>query len=94
MSRIRRNGERVARRPCEKMEDAAPKGAAIPLSLPPPPIRMQPAPFAVSGAVLAEKHAETHAGFAVAPLAQLMEADHLRLARILGHYGGSRPRHP
>jgi hypothetical protein len=59
----------VAHHPCEKTEDAAPEGAAVPSSLPPPPIRVLPAPFAMTRAVLAEKHSKTYAGFAVAPLA-------------------------
>src|SRR5271166_1364107 len=53
------------------------------LSLPPKPIGMQPAPFGMARAVLTEHHSETHTRLAVASLAQLMEADHLRLTRAL-----------
>src|SRR5271166_5298668 len=60
-------------------------------SLPPPPIGMQPAPFAMAGAVLAEHDSEADAGLAIASLAELMEAHHLRLARALCRNGSAEP---
>jgi len=52
-------------------------------SLPPPPIGMMLAPFHMPLAVLAEEHAESDAGAAIAFLAQLVEADEFRLAGVL-----------
>jgi hypothetical protein len=62
------------------------------LSLPPKPIGMHSAPFRMARAVLGKQHAETHAGFAVASLAQLMETNQLCLTRMLRLHGGAQPR--
>src|SRR6516225_11235607 len=52
-------------------------------ALPPPEFRVLPAPLCVTLAVLADHYAKTYARLAIALVAKLMEADHLRLPGAL-----------